>query len=79
MRDMFQELQLRIDRANMKRQASDPIQPWGHISLYSKDQHGDPIELHRKDIISIGTDYIEIDGWGLVDRKNIRAVLPINF
>jgi hypothetical protein len=79
MRTLLEELKLRIDRANAQRSADDPIQPMAHVYLYEKDQHGDQLNLHSRVIKSIGNDYIEVQGEGMVDRANVRNISPINF
>lgn len=79
MRNMFEELQLRIDSVNMHRTVTELLEPRAHVYLYEVDQHGDQLNLSNRKIGVIGTDFIEVEGEGLVDRKNIRSIFPINF
>lgn len=76
MNNMFEELKLRHDNyVTINRSA----QTLANISLYEKDYQGDQRELNSRLIQAIGADYIQVEGWGLIDRANIRCVQPINF
>jgi hypothetical protein len=77
METMLEELKLRFDNRITEGRIDGPTR--ASVSLYEVDQHGDQRNLHFVEIQGIGADYIEIEGEGLVDRKNIRGITPINF
>lgn len=74
MKSMFETLRFRWEAA-----VQDRKEPRAHVYLYETDQHGDQLNLHSRSITDIGTDFIEVQGEGLVDRNNVRSVAPVNF